>query len=57
MTSPEMTRDDYYKTIIRNYKSDKLSIKRTIEFLEEEIKRIDKQIEDAETEWEQEINN
>lgn len=57
MTSPEMTRDDYYKQIIRNYKSDKLSIKRTIEFLEEEIKRIDKQIEDAETEWEQEINN
>lgn len=57
MTSPEMTRDDYYKQIIRNYKSDKLSIKRTIEFLEEEVKRIDKQIEDAETEWEQEINN
>lgn len=57
MTSPDITRDDYYKKIIRNYKSDKLYIKRTIEFLEEEIKRIDKQIEDAETEWEQEINN
>lgn len=57
MTSPEMTRDDYYKQIIRNFKSDKLSIKRTIEFLEEDIKRIDEGIENAETEWEQELNN
>lgn len=57
MTSPDMTRDDYYKNIIKNYKNDKASIQKTIEILEVNIAEIDDKIAQAETEWEQEMHN